>query len=87
MRFIALFVAMSALSQTVVAETPECRSLADPGARLTCYDKVAPPAASTPKPVSAKVPASKVDPEKYVDTISAEDVLMNAKLKNICRGC
>ena len=24
---------------------------------------------------------------KYVDSISAEDALMNARLKNICWGC
>jgi hypothetical protein len=24
---------------------------------------------------------------KYVDSISAEDALINARLRNICRGC
>ena len=28
-----------------------------------------------------------IDTAKYVDTISAEDALMNARLRNICRGC
>jgi hypothetical protein len=35
----------------------------------------------------ASVAASKTDTSKYVDTISAEDALMNARLRNICRGC
>jgi hypothetical protein len=36
---------------------------------------------------SVSAPAAKAGTEKYVDTISAEDALMNARLKNICRGC
>ena len=58
--------------------------MADAGARLACYDKAAPAA----KPaVAARPLASKTDTGKYVDSISAEDALMNARLKNICRGC
>jgi hypothetical protein len=55
--------------------------------RPACYDKTAPLAESAKPAAAAKVPASKVDSAEYVDKISAEDVLMNAKLKNICRGC
>jgi hypothetical protein len=88
MRLFAVLVAICALSQTAAAQSPDCKSISDPGPRLACYDKAAPPAAS---PAAAKtgsrVPASKVDAEKYVDTISAEDALMNARLKNICKGC
>jgi hypothetical protein len=87
MRFFAVLVAIFALSQTAIAQTPECKLISDAGARLACYDKPAPPAASTKPAAAAKVPASKVDSAKYVDQISAEDTLMNAKLKNICRGC
>jgi hypothetical protein len=35
-------------------------------------------------PRSSAAPA---DPKEYVDVISQEDALMNARLKNICRGC
>jgi hypothetical protein len=87
MRFFAVLVAIFALSQTAMAQTPECKSMSDAGARLACYDKTTLPAASAKPSAAAKVPASKVDSEKYVDKISAEDTLMNAKLKNICRGC
>jgi len=87
MRFFAVLVAIFALSQNAIAQTPECKSISDAGARLACYDKAAPSAASAKPAAAAKVPASKVDSAKYVDSISAEDVLMNAKLKNICRGC
>ena len=93
MRLFAAFAAICALSltalaQTAIAQTPNCKSIADTSARLACYDKAAPsvaPAAAA-RPL-ASVPASKTDTSKYVDTISAEDTLMNARLKNICRGC
>jgi hypothetical protein len=89
MKFFAAFAAIYALSltafaQTAIAQTPNCKSIADTAARLACYDKAAPAAAAKPL---ASVPASKTDMSKYVDTISAEDALMNARLRNICRGC
>lgn len=82
MKCIAIAAAICALSQTALAQTGDCKGIADATKRLACYDKAAPRAA-TP----AKLPASKTDDGKYVDTISAEDALMNARLKNICRGC
>jgi len=95
MRLFAAFAAICALSQialaqTAIAQTPDCKSIADAGARLACYDKAAPaakPAVAARPLASVSAPAAKTDTEKYVDTISAEDALMNARLKNICRGC
>jgi hypothetical protein len=92
MRLVTVLVAICALSQTAVAQTPDCKSIPDAGARLACYDKAAPPAASeksaAAKPVGpARASVSKLDASKYVDTIAAEDAAMNAKMKNICRGC
>jgi hypothetical protein len=85
MRLFAVLIAICAMSQTAIAQTGDCKSIADTAARLACYDKATPPAA---KPAAkAKVPASNVDGAKYVDTISAEDARMNARLKNICKGC
>jgi hypothetical protein len=94
MKLLAIVTAICALSQTAIAQTGECKPIADAAARLACYDKAAPRAA-TDKPamarpiaaVPAKLPASKTDDGKYVDTISAEDALMNVRLRNICRGC
>jgi hypothetical protein len=85
MRIIASLISIVALSQVAIAQTPDCKSIADAGERLTCYDKAA-PVAKTPAQ-AAKPPASKVDASKYVDAISAEDARMNARLKSICRGC
>jgi hypothetical protein len=89
MRLLTVFVAICALSQSAAAQSQECKTIPDPGPRLACYDKVAPPAAAssvTGKP-APRVPVSKIDNSKYVDTISQEDALMNAQLKNICKGC
>jgi hypothetical protein len=86
---LSVSLATSALCQTAVAQTADCKSIADPATRLTCYDKGAPPAASSAaaRPVARAVPTSKVDSTKYVDAISEEDAIMNAKIKGICRGC
>jgi hypothetical protein len=81
MKAIALLIAICALSEAAMAQTPECKSIAAPNDRLACYDKAGPPPAKL-RPVAAKP-----GPSGYVDTISAEDTLMNARLKNICRGC
>jgi hypothetical protein len=85
MRVIAPLIAICALSQAAVAETPGCKSITAPGQRLACYDRAATPMKSAERPAASKTP--KADPSKYVDTISAEDARMNARLKNICRGC
>jgi hypothetical protein len=91
MRLFAVLVAICALSQTAAAQTSDCKGIADSGARLACYDKAAPPSAAAKPPAALpaakKDAAAKIDTAKYIDTISAEDALMNAKLKNICRGC
>jgi hypothetical protein len=91
MKFIIALVAIGALCQTATAQTPDCKSITNPAARLACYDKAAPPAAASAsapaKPQARAVPPSKVDGTKYVDSLSSEDARVNAQLKNICRGC
>jgi len=89
MRLFAVLVAICALCQPAVAQTPECQSISGASARLACYDKAAPPVASsaTAKPALRNAPVSKVDNEKYVDSIAAEEALVTARLKNICKGC
>lgn len=84
MRFFAALAAICALCQPALAQSPDCKSMTNSDARLACYDKTAPPPASS---AAAKPAASKVDAAKYVDSISAEDAKMNARLKSICKGC
>jgi hypothetical protein len=85
MRVFVAVVALCAISQTAWAQKSDCKTISDSSARLACYDKVAPPARA--KQASQAAEPSRADGSKYVDTISAEDALMNARLKNICRGC
>jgi hypothetical protein len=85
MRIVALLISLCALSQAASAQTPECKSIANPTERLACFDKLSPTETSASRVPGPK--ASKVDPSKYVDAISAEDARMNARLKSICRGC
>jgi hypothetical protein len=86
MKIFAALVALCAFCGPAAAQAPDCKSISRAGLRLACYDKaVATPAAAKPAP--GAVPVAKADGEKYVDVISAEDALMNARLKNICRGC
>lgn len=91
MRFFAALVAIGALCQTAIAQTPDCKSIPNPAARLACYDKAAPPAvaaaAAPARPPLRAAPTSKVDGTKYVDSLNSEDARVNAQLKNICRGC
>ena len=89
MRLFAVLVAICALSQAANAQSPNCKSISDSGARLACYDKAAPPVptSASAKPTPQPTPVSKVENGKYVDTIGAEDALMKDRLKNICRGC
>jgi hypothetical protein len=88
MRLFAVFVAICTLSQPAIAQTSECKAITDADTRLACYDRIASSAKSSAaaKPAPRAV-AAKADAGKYVDSISAEDALMNARLKNICRGC
>ena len=90
MRLFAVFAAIFAISQTANAQAPDCKSISGAGARLACYDRAAPlksSASAKPATAPSAAPVSKVDAGTYVDTIGAEDALMNARLKNICRGC
>ena len=86
--FVAL-VALYALCGPAMAQAPDCKSISRAGPRLACYDKAVPPVLTpaAAKPAPSAAPFAKADGEKYVDVISAEDALMNARLKNICRGC
>jgi hypothetical protein len=88
MRLFSVLAVACLLCQNAMAQTPDCKAIADPAARLACYDRAIPPSApaSTVRPIRA-VPQSKIDNTNYVDSISAEDALMNERIKGICRGC
>ena len=96
MKLFALVGAICALSQTALAQTGECKLIADATARLACYDKASPPVAIA-KPAAPKTPAAagKPAPSKTTleqqgqvgDMLAAENARLDAKINNICRGC
>ena len=85
MRVFAAVIALCANSHAAWAQKPDCKAISDSSARLACYDKVAPPVRA--KQASQAAEPSSAESPKYVDRISAEDAVMNARLKNICSGC
>jgi hypothetical protein len=86
MRLIVVVVAIFSLSQAAVAQTGACPSIGDPAARLACYDRAASPLPAAARP-AARAAAPAIDSAKYVDPVGEEDAVLNAKMKNICRGC
>ncbi|WP_167558552.1 hypothetical protein [Bradyrhizobium canariense] len=89
MRAFFIFMALCVLCETATAQTPECKSIPNPAARLACYDRTAPAVATSAasQPVMRASPAAKVDGTGYVDSISREDAIMNERIRGICRGC
>ena len=88
MRLVTALVAICAMSQAAFAQS-ECRAITDADTRLACYDRNAKPAlpSATARPAMRTAPVPRSDAANNVDSIGAEDALMNARLRNICRGC
>jgi len=91
MRLLLSLVAVCGLSQAVRAEIPDCKTMADPATRLTCYDKINPPIATypipLPKPTARPLSVPQADSTGYVGSPNEDDALVNAKMNGICRGC
>ncbi|HEY3792437.1 MAG TPA: hypothetical protein VGM09_11445 [Bradyrhizobium sp.] len=87
MRLLSVLIATCALCQAAIAQTPNCKSIPDSAARLACYDKSPASASAAATPAPRPVPPARKDSSKYIDAISAEDALMNERIKGICRGC
>lgn len=87
MRLIAL-IFLIASSAGAAAQAADCKAISDAAARLACYDKAAPPVGAAAGPrTAADPPRSKVDSEKYMESLSSEDAVVTARMKGICRGC
>jgi hypothetical protein len=101
MRLIVVLGTICALTQPAFAQTGDCSAIADPAAKLACYNNEPPPAARRPaairppaavrpfaeKPFATKPMAATTEGSKYIDQIGAEDAIVSAKMRNICRGC
>ena len=85
MKPVALLIALLALCGPAIAQTADCRSVPKASDRLACYDR----AASQPranKPAAAS-PAPAAQPGQVTDLLAEENARLDAKIKNICRGC
>ena len=97
MRWLGAAVAIFAMAQFAFvaaanAETQDCKTLADPAARLTCYDKINPPIATYPIPLpkpSHAIPLTRPDGTVGNAEISdnVEDAMLRSRMNSICRGC
>jgi hypothetical protein len=84
MKFMSLLAALCAVSELAVAQTSTCQSISKDADRLACYDKAAPPAFANKR---AARKALSDEQGQYVDRLATENARVDAKLKNICRGC
>jgi hypothetical protein len=92
MRFLAAMAAICAMTGTAYAESQDCKTLTDPAARLTCYDKINPPIATYPIPLprpAHNIPLTRPDgtPGSTGGSDSGDDAMVSARMNGICRGC
>jgi hypothetical protein len=85
MKLIALLVALCTFCELANAQTSDCQSILKGSDRLACYDKAAPPTSRVKPAATSQNTSPKQD--QAVDPLSAENARLDAKLKNICRGC
>jgi hypothetical protein len=90
MRLLLSLVAVCSLCEAAFAEIPDCKRIADPATRLTCYDKINPPIATypipLPKPTARPRSMPQADGAGYVSSADGDEALV-AKMNGICRGC
>jgi hypothetical protein len=92
MKLLVAIAAIFALCGAASAETRDCKTLTDPAARLTCYDKINPPIATYPIPLpkpAHPIPLTRPDGTAPAADVSEseDDAALNARMKGICRGC
>jgi len=85
MKAVALLIALCTFCGPAIAQTSECQSIPKASDRLACYDKAASPAVRG-KP-SASAPAPAAPSGQAGDLLAEENARLDAKIKNICRGC
>lgn len=94
MRALAAMIVICALTEAASAQTRDCKTLTEPAARLTCYDKLNPPIATFPIPLpepARQIPLTRPDGTQGSAggdiPDSSDDAMVNAKMNGICRGC
>jgi hypothetical protein len=88
MKTVALLIALCAVGGPALAQAAECQSIQKVSDRLACYDKAAAPAGKVrPAAASEAAPASAPQSGSTIDLLAVENARLDAKIKNICRGC
>jgi hypothetical protein len=82
---VSLIAALCAFCGPAIAQTAECQSIPKASDRLACYDRAMPPMNRAKRP-SASATLSP-QPGQPGDLLAAENARLDAKIKNICRGC
>jgi hypothetical protein len=85
MKQIALFFALCVFCGPAIAQTTECQSVPKASDRLACYDRAMPPIGKA-KPAAASSTPS-MPQGTPADLLATENARLDAKIKNICRGC
>ena len=95
MKFLLLPALIVVGCQAAVAQTSQCSTVPKASDRLACYDKVTPPTAGK-KPAASRASAppdraaavsDSPNQAPLADLLAAENSRLDAKIKNICRGC
>jgi hypothetical protein len=95
MRFLVVL-PLIVLCHPAAAAAADCKTIADPAARLTCYDKINPPVAtypiplpkpSQPIPLATNPDGTRVYTESSGTESGDDDAILSAKMHGICRGC
>jgi hypothetical protein len=84
MRMLVLLTALCAVSELAVAQTSTCQLISNAVDRLACYDKATPPVSADKRAASKALSDQQ---GQLVDRLAMENARVDAKLKNICRGC
>jgi hypothetical protein len=86
----ALLTMLCLLPGFAVAQSPECRTIPKATDRLACYDRASPPG-TMERPATAKSTSPKQVADDsttpLADMLATENSRLDAKIKNICRGC
>ena len=93
MKLLLLIALTFAGCQGATAQTTECSTVPKASDRLACYDRAMAPTAGK-KPDASKTSASPSQTASdsegqgpLADLLAVENAKLDAKIKNICRGC
>ncbi len=85
MKPVVLFFTLCVFCGPAIAQTTECQSVPKASDRLACYDRAMPPIGKVKPAAASSTPA--MPQGTPADLLAAENARLDAKIKNICRGC